>query len=195
MDHAVLQGDEALIAERDPMCIAPEIRDYLLRASKGWFRIDDPVLARQGGQPLPKPGGLCERRRPRRKGQPLLGERVVEPVEILLAKDPREGFDWEEELSTPRRNPPVLLRGQSAAGHEAMYMEMLIQILPPGMEDHGGSDVPTQPARVLPKGVQRVPRALEEEGIEDMGIALGHRIEEVGEGKDTVKIGLMHWST
>jgi len=67
-------------------------------------------------------------------------------------------------------------------------MEMLIQILSPGMEDHGGSEVPAQPAWVPPKGVQRVPRALEEEGIEDTGIALGHGIEGVGEGKDPMEI-------
>jgi hypothetical protein len=188
MDHAALQGHEALVADRDPMRIAPEIRHHLLRARKGGFRIDDPVLAPQGIEPQPKHGGLRQRRRPCRKGQPALGERVVETVEILPAKDPREGFDREEELPTSRRNPPVLLGGQGAAGHETMHMEMLVQVLPPGMEDHGGSEVPTQPARVTPKGVQRVPRALEEEGIEDTGIALGHRIEGVGEGKDTVEI-------
>jgi hypothetical protein len=97
----------------------------------------------------------------------------VEPVEILPAKDPCEGFDWEEELPTPRWNPPVLLGGQGAAGHETMHVEMLVQVLPPGMEDHSGPEVPTQPAGVTPKGVQRVPRGLEEERIEDTGIALG----------------------
>ena len=77
----------------------------------------------------------------------------MEAVEILPAKDPGKGFDWEEELLTPRRNPSILLGRQSTACHETMHVEMLVQVLAPGMQDHGGPEVPTQPAWVPPEGV------------------------------------------
>ena len=51
-----------------------------------------------------------------------------------------------------------------------------------------GPQVPTQPARVTPEGVERVPRGLEQEGIEDTGIPLRQGIEGVGQGKHTVEI-------
>ena len=50
-----------------------------------------------------------------------------------------------------------------------MHVEMLVQVLAPGMEDHGGPEVSTQPAWVTSEGAQRVPRGLEQEGIEDTG--------------------------
>lgn len=70
-----------------------------------------------------------------------------------------------------------------------MHVEMLVQVLAPGMQDHGGSDVPAQPARVTPEGVQRVPRGLEQEGRKDTGIPLRQGIEGVRQGKYTVARG------
>ena len=88
MDHAVLQGHETLIADRNPMRIAPEIRHHLLRASKGRLGIDDPVLP-----PERCPATAQTWRAPPAAPSPQqmqlpLGEGVVEAVEILPAKDP-----------------------------------------------------------------------------------------------------------
>ena len=171
MHHVVLDGHETLIADRNPMRIAPEIRHHLLGASKGWLSIDDPVLAPQGVQPRPQRGWRTPA--PSRcKGQLPLGEGGVEPVEILPAKDPCEGFDWEEELP-PRGNPPVLLGGQGAAGHETMHVEMLVQVCPQVWRTMVAPRSPPSQRGSRPRCAACVPRGLEEEGIEDTGIALG----------------------
>ena len=91
VDDAVLQGHEALMADGNPMRIPPEIRDHLLRPREGRLGIDDPVLLPDGVQPLGKRDGLRQRRCPRGKLQLPVGEGSVEAVEILPAKDPREG--------------------------------------------------------------------------------------------------------
>ena len=41
-DLSVLQGNKPLIGDGNPMGIATEIGERLLRASEGWFGIDDP---------------------------------------------------------------------------------------------------------------------------------------------------------
>jgi hypothetical protein len=188
VDDTVLQGDETFMADSDAMGIAPEVRHYLLGACKGWLGINDPLLLPEGVQPLDKRGGLRQRRCPRGKVELALGEGGMEAIEILPAKDPREGTHGEQELPMPRRKPPVLLGGQGATRDETMHVEMLVQVLPPGMEDHRGPQASAQPAWVTPEGVQRVPRALEEERVEDTGISLGQRIQGVGECKHTVEI-------
>ena len=172
VDDAVLHSDETLMADGNPMGIAPEVRHHLLGACEGRLGIDDPLLPPQGIQPLAKRGGLLQRRCPRGKLELPLGEGGVEAIEILPAKDPCEGAHGEQELPTPRRNPPVLLGHQSATRHETMHVEMLVQVLAPGMQDHGSPEVATEPTWVPPEGVQRVPRGLEQESIEDTRVPL-----------------------
>jgi hypothetical protein len=70
--------------------------------------------------------GLLQGRCPRGKVQLPLGEGGVEAIEILPAKDPREGAYGEEELPARRGNPSVLLGSQGTACHETMYVEMLV---------------------------------------------------------------------
>ena len=166
------------------MRIAPEIRHHLLGAAANAPGYDDPVLA-PGCPATAQTSWLRQRRRPRCKGQLPLGEGGVEPVEILLAKDPCEGFDWEEEPSR-RVNPPVLLGGQGAAGHEECA-GMLVQVLLPGMEDHRWPRGP-HPASVGHAQRCTGSHAAWKRRIEDKGIALEVKGLRVGEGKDTVEI-------
>jgi len=67
VDATVLQSNETLLADGDPMGIAPEVRHHLLRACEGRLRINDPLLPPEGVQPLDKRGGLLQRRCPRGK--------------------------------------------------------------------------------------------------------------------------------
>src|SRR5262245_37353768 len=67
VDDAVFHSDETLMADGDPMRIAPEVRHHLLGASAGRLRINDPLLPPEGVQPLDKRGGLLQRRCPRGK--------------------------------------------------------------------------------------------------------------------------------
>jgi len=123
---AVLHSDETLLADGDPMGIAPEVRHHLLGAGEGRFSVDDPVLPPDDVQPLRKRGRLRKWSRPSSKLQLPLGEGVVEAVEIFPAKDSREGSDGEKELPPSRRNPAVFCCGQGAPCHETMHVEMLV---------------------------------------------------------------------
>jgi hypothetical protein len=113
-DHAVLQGHEARMTDRDALRVAAEIRHHLLRPCEGWLGIADPVLPPHGLPPARKRGRLCQWGCPHGTVSLPVGEGVVEAIEILPAKDPREGADGEEELATRRRHPPVLLSGEGA---------------------------------------------------------------------------------
>src|SRR4029450_797830 len=57
------QGHQPIIAERDAMRIAPQVREDVLRRGKGWLGIDDPGLLPQGREEtLEGPGvpqGCC----------------------------------------------------------------------------------------------------------------------------------------
>jgi hypothetical protein len=53
-DVAVLEGEEALVGDRDPVGVTGEIFENLMRTPKGWFGIDNPVPLPKGSQkPFP----------------------------------------------------------------------------------------------------------------------------------------------
>jgi hypothetical protein len=120
--------------------------------------------------------------------QAALGEGLLEPVEVFATKDLGEGVYGEEELRTFRRDPATLLRSQSPPGDETVHVEMLVEILAPGVEHERGAQVAPQPLGITPEGLEGLPGRLEQEGIEDPRVPLGHRIEGMGERKDAVEI-------
>jgi hypothetical protein len=46
----VLEGDQAMIGNGDPVGVAGEVAQDMLGATEGRFEIDDPVLPKQGAQ-------------------------------------------------------------------------------------------------------------------------------------------------
>jgi hypothetical protein len=46
----VLEGDQSMIGNGDPVGVAGEVAQDMLGATEGRFKIDDPVLAEQGAQ-------------------------------------------------------------------------------------------------------------------------------------------------
>jgi len=68
-------------------------------------------------------------------------------------------------------------------------MLMLLKRLPPGMEHQGEADLPAEPSGITAKGLQGGGGALEEEAVEDLGIALSQGIELMGQGQHAMEIG------
>jgi len=56
-------------------------------------------------------------------------------------------------------------------------MLMLLKRLPPGMEHQGEADLPAEPSGITAKGLQGGGGALEEEAVEELGVAVGQGIE------------------
>src|SRR2546422_10391425 len=67
-------------------------------------------------------------------------------------------------------------------------MQVLGEILAPGMEDRGAADVTTEVARIAAKGGERRGDRVEEQRIEDPGIALRERVQGVRQGEDDVEV-------
>jgi hypothetical protein len=108
-------------------------------------------------------------------------------VEELATEDDSEGADGEEK---PRRcgNPAGAVGGQGAAGDNTMQVEVLGEILPPGVQDRRAAEVAAEMAGIAPKGGERVSDRVEEHRVEDAGVALGERVEGVRQGEDEVEV-------
>ncbi len=88
-----------------------------------------------------------------------------EAVEILGAQDPRKRLDGKEE-ALPGRTPAVAVGRKATGGDLAVDMDVLSQVLAPGMQHQGETDLAADPLRVPAEGQQGLRRGLEPEPIE-----------------------------
>ncbi len=80
------------------MGVTAQIAEYMLRASKRSFCVDDPVLMKQWSEPRRKDFRLSEELQVSMKVEPALMKGALERFVELAAKDSAEHSDGEEEI-------------------------------------------------------------------------------------------------
>src|SRR5206468_535537 len=134
--------------------VPTEVLEELRRPGERPFGVHDPVMPAK----IAEPGGegLRIRQRGERAGEaePAGGEGAVKRLEVFAAEDPGEGADGEQKAGR-RGDPARAVLGERAAGHDTVQMQVLGEILAPGVEDRGAADVPPEVARIAAKGGER----------------------------------------
>jgi hypothetical protein len=177
---------EAMIGDGHAMRVASEILNDGLRALEGALGVDDPgVRSEVSAQ-------LCEARLGTQRGRMLIEAQGLSKrgrlagFQQLAPEDLPQGLDREEKLRVgwyPAR--PLL--GERPAGHERVEMEVGLEPLIPGMEDHGGAELAAQ---VLPTTLEtRGPGGTKEPAQQEPFVTQKQGIEGVGEGQHRVKVG------
>ena len=111
-----------------------------------------------------------------------------EGVEILAAEDLRKRGGREEESAPRRRQPALAVGAQGAVGDDAVDVDVLPQILPPGVEHHGDAELAAEPPRITAELEQGLRGRVEQQSVDEGGIALGERVELVRQGEHDVPV-------
>ena len=114
-------------------------------------------------------------------------ERAAEGVEVFAPEDLGEGADGEEKAGR-RRDPARAVGGEGAARDDAVQMEVLRQILPPGVQDGRAAEVAAEMAGIAAEGGEGVGGGVEEEGVEEPGVALREGVEGMRQGEDEMEV-------
>ena len=170
---ALVHRHQAMIADGHPMRIAAQVGDHLRGRGKGRLGIDHPVGLLQRGDEAVKGCGVGQGGRGARESQGVLGVGPLEAREILAAKDLGEPFDGEEEVAALGGNPPLTVWSEGATGDDPVDMDVVLERLCPGMEHQGEAEFAAEPPGITSKGLQGGRGALEEEAVEELGVALG----------------------
>ena len=165
--HALaIEGEQAVIADRDAMGVAPEIAQDGGRPTEGRLGVDDPVGLEERvdeGVPL------------RRVAQVLAAAGEVEFVPVvraserldkLPAKDATEDLHGQEEAGVLRANPALVIGREAAGRHDAVDVGMPDQRLPPRVEDAEDADLRAEMARVGGDLAERRRARLKEPGVQ-----------------------------
>src|SRR5215213_9978277 len=73
-------------------------------------------------------------------------------------------------------------------------MNVLAEVLAPGVQDQGDADLPADPMRIAAEGQERVRRRREEEAVEAPRVALDQRVEGVRQREHDMVVVNTTWS-
>ncbi len=155
------EAQQAIIGQRDAMGIATQIVEHRLRPGAGRLGVDDPRAGPQLGEPRVPRGGRGQGGSGAGKGELIGGEGVRQRGEEFASIDRGERLDGKQKARV--RGHPLPLGAQRAAADQRMHVQMLIELLAPGMQHQGGGDFAAEPAWVAPELEQRVRRRREQQ--------------------------------
>src|SRR6516165_8893940 len=96
-DLVVGQRNQAMVGDSNTVSIAAEILEHILRATEGWFGVDNPVFAEERTQPSREELGMGERREFSRKVQLVALEGMLQAGDELATKHAPQYGDGKEE--------------------------------------------------------------------------------------------------
>lgn len=124
------QADQARVCDCDAVCVSAEIGQHLSRPAEGRLGIDYPLDPSQVAEASGEGGRSRERRKLAEEAKFASRKGGTQFLEKQAAEEPREDAHRQEEPPATGDPARVIERG-TAAGHEAMNVRMMVQVLAP----------------------------------------------------------------
>ncbi len=116
------------------MDVAAEVIEQMLGRAERLFDVDVPTFFSQSLEQQAKVSSISQGNGFAWEAEFLLFESLLEKVEELALEDHTERFYGEEEVFAGG-NPTSLIERQNSVGDEAVEVEVVLELLVPGMED------------------------------------------------------------
>ncbi len=116
------------------MDVAAKVIKQMLRRTERLFGVDDPRCFSQSFDQQLKVGSISQGSGFSWEDELVLIEGPLEKIKELTLEHDTEGFDTEEEVFAAG-DPAVLIERQSSFWEQAVEMEVVLELLIPGMQD------------------------------------------------------------
>lgn len=187
-DGLPIDGEEAVIGDRDAVRVARQVLERLLGPAEGRFGVDGPVVASGPGQETAERVRIVEGCELAVEVQPSLVVGGPGEGEPFAAEDPTEHADGQEEAATTV-DPAGAVERESTGGHETVQVRMVQQRLSPGVEEGEEADAGAEMARIRGHLEERLCGRAKQQAIQDAGILKRERRERVRQREDHVRVG------
>ena len=121
---AVLLADQTVIGDGHPVGVAAEITENMLRATKGWFAVNHPVVAKQGAEERGESLGIGQKLEVPVEAELAVGEGLLQSINELAAEDSTQHLPGEKE-ARGGVDPALVIGGEAAGRHHTMEMGMV----------------------------------------------------------------------
>jgi hypothetical protein len=133
-DVGIGEIEEAVVRDRDPMCVSGQIMQNVLGTAEGALGVHHPVLPKEGAKKCEKRLLIRQREARAMEDEFLSPESVLETGHKFSAEDAAQDPHRQKE-SRSRTNPVLSVRRRTAAGYDAMHVRVPLQGLAPGVKD------------------------------------------------------------
>ena len=154
--------------------VAAQVIEHLCGAAKGWFRVDDPLRVSSGREPGGERSRVTQRFELAMEAQRAGVERAAQLVEKEPPEEPREHPNGQEEAG-PAGDPALAVRGDAAAGYDAVHVRMVQQVLPPRVQDRDEADLRAQVLRIGGDRAQRLGAGAKQQIVERLLVLVRER--------------------
>ena len=184
-DLAVLERDQAPIADGYAMGVAAEVLQDMSRSAEGWFGVDHPWGGLEGLEETGKGSGIAAAFPCTEPLEFPLGKRLAESRQHAFAETAGERFDGQEKLAFGGE-PALVIGGQAAAGDDTVQMRVEMQVLAPAMEHREETQFRAKP--LAGEVQQGSGGGLKEEVVDHVFVVEGEGGDRFGQGEDHVEV-------
>ena len=184
-DLAVLEGQQALVADGDAVGIAAEILQHASGTAEGRFGVNHPFLVFQWGQELGEGAGIAQRFDLSEKLQGAIGVSLHQSLQDQVAEASGENFDRQKK-SAGCGDPTLVVRSETATGNDAVKVRMEVQVLAPAMEDAEETEFYSQ--TFGGGGEEGLSGGVKEDSVDGFFVVEGEGGDLFGEGEDYVEV-------
>ena len=182
-----MEGEDAVIADGDPVGISAEVLKDTLDAIEGRLTIDDPLFTIELASESLKVLGRLERADLVGEYKSIRLKGSFEKVKELPFEQGRQDPDGDEKPFSGG-DPTGSVRGESAPGDNAMDMGMVPEVLAPGVQNPDTADLCAEMFRVLSKLRKGFGDRTEEKIVQDLAVQGDQGMEFGGESEDHMEI-------
>ena len=111
-----------------------------------------------------------------------------EQLKVLTAEYYGQGSGGKQKAISSGQ-PAFAVGTDCAPGDNRVDMDVLIEILSPGVQHHGDTDFAADPARIAAELEQGLRGGFEQQVVDESGVALGDRIEVMRQCENEVPVG------
>ncbi len=184
---AVLEGEEAVITDRDPMGISAEVLKDALGAVEGGFAIDDPFFMIERPPEGLEGCRILEMAEAAGKDEVPSFEAIFEEVQELTFEQRRQDPHGKEEAFAAG-SPAAVVGRETAPGDDTMEVGMIHEVLAPGMENADHPYLGAEMFGVLGKFGECFGGRAEKQVVQDLRVPGNQGIQFGGEGEDHMEV-------
>jgi hypothetical protein len=186
-NFVVLEGEDAVITDGDPMGISAEVLKDPFGAIEGGFAIDDPLFVVKVPQEGLEVFGVLEMAEMGGKDKIPSLEAILEEVEELPSEQCGQDPNGDEEPFAAGF-PAAAVRRETAAGDDPVGVGMIHEVLAPGMENADHSDLCAQRFGVLGELGEGLGGRAKKQVVQELLVHGDQGVQFGGEGEDYMEV-------
>ncbi len=184
---SVLHPDQPAVADRHPVRVPGQVLQHLARAAERRLGVDDPLGLDRIDEKAVEPICVGEPSQPATELEPAPLEGGPEARQELAPEDAAQHPDRQEE-AVMARDPSRAVGREPATRHNAMHMGVVLEVLPPGVEDGQEADLSPEVSGIGGDVQQGLRGGPEQQVVDNPRVLQGERAESRRQGENDVEI-------